>query len=286
MFAEAELTFRGVEFSGSARAEGWRIGKGRAREFGVSDTRFEDRDGINISGRINAFRPGGTVDLRAAAYRGVRLPTLNELYRPFTIFPVTTLANAALKPERVIGAEAEVVGQAAPRRARLGHPLRQPPHECNRQRHRRAEPAPARECRCGRARAELKAAIGWTQGPWSLDGAASFLRARIDDDGNLDRLRPAQVPARSLSATAAYRSERMSFAATLRHLSAAYDDDLNLDRLPPATTIDLVFRRRLADRLNLHLRAENLFDARTITRNQAGSIDLGAPRTIWLGFSL
>ena len=43
------------------------------------------------------------LDLRAAAYTGLRLPTLNELYRPFVVFPVTTRANAALaNPTRFI----------------------------------------------------------------------------------------------------------------------------------------------------------------------------------------
>ena len=36
---------------------------------------------------------------------GFRLPTLNELYRPFVVFPITTQANAALKPEKLKGVE-------------------------------------------------------------------------------------------------------------------------------------------------------------------------------------
>src|SRR5690606_7581985 len=39
---------------------------------------------------------------------GFRLPTLNELYRPFTVFPVRTEANAALTPEKLKGVEAGV----------------------------------------------------------------------------------------------------------------------------------------------------------------------------------
>ena len=34
------------------------------------------------------------------------------------------------------------------------------------------------------------------------------------------------------------------------------------------------------------LRGENLFDTSVITRNQAGSLDLGVPRTLWLGLRL
>jgi len=34
---------------------------------------------------------------------------------------------------------------------------------------------------------------------------------------------------------------------------------------------------------SLVLRGENLTDARIVTRNQGGSIDLGVPRTVWAG---
>ncbi len=40
---------------------------------------------------------------RGAAYLGWRLPTLNELYRPFRVGSDSTVANPALKPERLRG---------------------------------------------------------------------------------------------------------------------------------------------------------------------------------------
>src|SRR3546814_6714215 len=40
-----------------------------------------------------AYDAGEAVSLRAAAYTGLRQPTLNELYRPFVVFPVETRAN-------------------------------------------------------------------------------------------------------------------------------------------------------------------------------------------------
>src|SRR3546814_3307168 len=46
------------------------------------------------------------MSLRAAAYTGFRLPTLNGLYRPFTVFPVLTQANAGLETEKLKGVEA------------------------------------------------------------------------------------------------------------------------------------------------------------------------------------
>jgi outer membrane receptor for ferric coprogen and ferric-rhodotorulic acid len=35
--------------------------------------------------------------------------------------------------------------------------------------------------------------------------------------------------------------------------------------------------------LSLTVRGENLTDEAIVTRNQGGSIDLGVPRTVWLG---
>ena len=60
------------------------------------------------------FHATKALELRAAVYTGLRLPTLNELYRPFVVFPVTTNANAALKPERLLGYEAGLDWQATP----------------------------------------------------------------------------------------------------------------------------------------------------------------------------
>ncbi len=48
----------------------------------------------------------GHLRLRASANRAFRAPTLNELYRDFRVGNVETLANAALRPETLAGAEA------------------------------------------------------------------------------------------------------------------------------------------------------------------------------------
>ena len=42
----------------------------------------------------------------------------------------------------------------------------------------------------------------------------------------------------------------------------------------------------LAGPFSLVLRAENVTGTEVVTRNQAGSIDLGVPRTFWLGVKL
>ncbi len=75
----------------------------------------------------------------------------------------------------------------------------------------------------------------------------------------------------------------MRFAATLRHVGKQFEDDQETDVLPSATTVDLFPQVPLAGRLSFVARAENLFDEEVITRNQGGSMDLGAPRTLWAG---
>jgi len=54
--------------------------------------------------------------------------------------------------------------------------------------------------------------------------------------------------------------------------------------LPHALTVDAVARLPLGHGVTLVARGENLFDEEVVTRNAAGSIDLGTPRTLWIGF--
>jgi outer membrane receptor protein involved in Fe transport len=87
----------------------------------LTDQLFPGRDGWEPTARGGAaWRAGGGLTLRAAAYLGWRLPTLNELYRPFRVGADATAANAALDPERLRGAEAGLEwrprrGHASPR---------------------------------------------------------------------------------------------------------------------------------------------------------------------------
>jgi len=70
----------------------------------VSETISPDRSDWALSWRAGAlFYATRQLELRASAYTGLRLPTLNELYRPFVVFPVVTQANAALENERLQG---------------------------------------------------------------------------------------------------------------------------------------------------------------------------------------
>jgi hypothetical protein len=56
--------------------------------------------------------------------------------------------------------------------------------------------------------------------------------------------------------------------------------------MPAATTLGLFAQAPLRHGFSLIVRAENLTDATVLTRNQAGSMDLGVPRTLWVGVRL
>ncbi|MDQ3078892.1 MAG: TonB-dependent receptor, partial [Pseudomonadota bacterium] len=114
LFAAASWAQAGWSLAGEARADRWAMAGGRLIESDLSgalliNSRFARRTGTEGSGRIAIGRElGDGLAVRGAAYRGWRLPTLNELYRPFRAGPDATAANAALDPERLRGVEAGV----------------------------------------------------------------------------------------------------------------------------------------------------------------------------------
>jgi outer membrane receptor protein involved in Fe transport len=281
-----------VVLTGGVRGDRYTIRNGYYRVLSgdggavLEDSAFPDRHGWEFSWRGGGVvHASDTLHLRAAAYSGLRLPTLNELYRPFAVFPVITNANENLKPERVVGYEAGIDWQATPAvkltltafdnkvkdaitNVTLGTNLRQ---------RRNIEAIRAKGVELG-AQANL--------GRFSFDGSLAYTRARQHNPGtDLDGFRPSQTPAWAESATVGYRpAEGMLFSATLRHIGRQFEDDQETDVLPAATTVDLFAQVPLFDKLSFVARAENLFDETVITRNQGGSMDLGAPRTVWAGF--
>lgn len=291
-FAEDDWTTGRLVLTGGARIDRWTIADGFFRETNAAgaataDRRFTDRHGTAATGRAGAvFRAGDAVAVRAAAYSGFRVPTLNELYRPFVIFPITTQANDALGLERLRGAEVGL--DLRPVRDvrfgltafdnRLGNVVANVTIAPNLRRRENVTAIRARG---------VEATLEARRGAVSLDASYAYSDSRVVAAGTaaaLDGLRPAQSPRHSASATLAWRDRGgRALSATLRHVGRQFEDDLETDALPPATTFDTVALLPLAHRVTLTARAENLLDARVVTRNSGGSVDLGTPRTLWLG---
>jgi outer membrane receptor protein involved in Fe transport len=103
---------------GALRVDHWELGDGFRRESdrGTGRVRasseFADRDGEELNGRLGTrVQLSDSIAIRAAAYSGFRVPTLNELYRPFRVGNDVTEANAQLAPEQLLGGEAGVEWQ-------------------------------------------------------------------------------------------------------------------------------------------------------------------------------
>lgn len=290
LFAEGDLTLGALTLTAGVRADHYVIADGFFAEStagGVptNSLRFPERLGWQASYRGGAVaRVGDGVRVRAAGYTGLRLPTLNELYRPFTVFPVTTQANAALLNERLEGFEvgADLEPSSAVRFSLTGFD--------NRVRNAIANVTLAPNLRqrqniAAIAARGIEASASLRFGPVSIDGSLAYTDARARQSGaDFDGARPAQTPRWIAGATLAYRpADRWLFSTTLRHVGAQFEDDLQSDLLPAFTTLDAFAQVPLSPRLSLVLRGENLANATVVTRNQAGSTDLGTPRTLWLG---
>ena len=133
----------------------------------------------------------------------------------------------------------------------------------------------------------LEFTAAFQQGNFSFDGSLALTDAKVVASGAsvlLNGKRPAQTPKLAASGTLSWRPQTgWLLAATLRHVGAQFEDDLETDILPAATTLDMVAQVPLGRGVTIVVRGENLTDAPIITRNQGGSIDLGAPRTVWAG---
>ena len=295
LFVEDDWQVGNLTLTAGLRADRYWIDNGfyRAIDAGgdtLQDDAFADRSDWEVTWRGGArYRASEVVALRAAVYTGFRLPTLNELYRPFVVFPVVTQANAALEPERIEGWEigfdltpSDAIALSATFfdnrvEGAIANVTLQP----NLRQRRNLDAVEARG---------IEVTGSFTRGRVSFDGSLAFTDASVVGTGfaaPLDGNRPPQVPAFAASATAAYAiGERGRLAATLRHTGVQFEGDREDDVLPAATIVDLFAQLPLVAKLSLVGRVENLFDEDIVTRNQGGSIDLGAPRTGWIGVRL
>ncbi|MEL7219364.1 MAG: TonB-dependent receptor, partial [Pseudomonadota bacterium] len=291
-FVEDDWQIGPLLLTGGLRADHTRIADGFFRAVDangglVSETIAADRSDWALSWRAGAqFYATRRLELRAAAYTGLRLPTLNELYRPFVVFPVVTQANAALENERLRGFEIgfdwqpvnELVVSVTAFDNEVENAIANVTLEPDL---RQRQNLPAIEAQG--IEATLAAAVGKIR----IDASLAYTDATIAGEGAstaLDGNRPPQTPEFAASTTVAWQpADGWRFAGTLRHVSAQFEDDQETDRLAPATTLDLFAQAPLLKHFAIVARAENVLDETIITRNSGGAIDLGVPRTVWLG---
>lgn len=294
LYIEDDLTLGDVVLTGGARADYWTVTKGRFTERNgagnvVINTVHPDRNDWEASFRAGIlWHASDAIDLRAAGYTSFRMPTLNELYRSFAVFPVTTQANAALEPERLKGAEVGfdvkpldgVQFSATAFYNRLGNAIANVTIGTNLRQRRNVDAIEAKGI-------ELSGSIDL--GDFDLDASYAYNDTRVKASGTaigLNGLRPAQSPRHMASGTLAWSGpHKIRLATTVRYVGPQFEDDLQTDILPGATTVDGYARVPIAKGFALIGRVENVFDQEVLTRKVGTSIDLGAPRTFWIGIT-
>ena len=284
-FAEFDRRFGPLVLTAGLRADRFGVTGGFQRDFDGGGTLTgevvpADRSDWGVTWRGGAaYEITPRLSARAAAYRGFRQPTLNELYRPFVIFPLVTLANPQLENEELTGFEigADWRGEDGAEWSltlfdnRLENGIANAAIGPNLRQRRNLDAIEARG---------IEASAGYGAGPLRIDTSVAYTDATLASDDS----RPPQSPA--FSATAFLRwqaSERARMTVSLRHVGEQFEDADGADVLPAFTTLGATASYRLAGPLELVLRGENLTDETIVTRNSGGSVDLGVPRTVWLG---
>ena len=305
LFADGSVEAGRVTLTLGGRLDRWRIGDGflteRALAGGaaLTDVRYAERTGTEATGRAGVAWQPGPLTLRAAAYRGWRLPTLNELYRPFRVGADATAANAALAPEHLDGVEAGVTLRH--RRASLAATVfdnRLTGAIANVT----AGQGPGTFPQVGvvgaggvyRVRRNLDAIRSrgveidaeWHPGAVGARLSYAHTDARVRASGAalaLDGLRPAQTPLDQATASLDWRHGGWAASATVRYVARQFEDDANSRSLAPATTLDAFLAIPLTAGLAIEARAENLTDTRVEAAVTNGVVERATPRTLWLG---
>jgi vitamin B12 transporter len=309
-FAEASAKVGGVTLSAGARLDRWQVSGGHLFEQTIAtdavlrDERDPRRSGWLPTARGGVLAPlGNGLSLRSAAYLGWRMPTLNELFRPFRAGADATAANPDLDPERLAGTEAGIEYANGPVRlsvtgfvnrlsdAIANVTMAQGPGNFPQVGFVGAAGAFRQRQNVDAVNVRgVEASAEWTKGPWALRAGASITRARLKASGAaapLDGLRPAQTPKFAGSLSASWEQDGKVAALVLRRVGGQFDDDTNTRVLKGATTLDAFASWPIGRTLQLVARAENLTNALVMAGiGGDGSVERATPRTLWIGVRL
>lgn len=299
----------GLSWTLSGRVDRWWLGTGYRKEdniggTNISDATFAARSGWEGSGRAGLRWQDGALALRGAAYRGWRLPTLNELYRPFRVGADATAANENLTPERLWGGDVGVEW------ARNGASL--------------SVTAFANRLNGAIANVTLGMGPGNFPGVGFVAAGATYSRREnldaivskgLELAGGYDfgmvragisyALTDAEVRASGTSAAlngkdpAQIARHSGSFSlqsqsagplggfATLRYIGKQQEDDIGQLQLADAWTLDGGLHWRVRTGLTVEVRGENLFDELVPAAiSSSGIIERATPRTLWVGLRI
>jgi vitamin B12 transporter len=284
----------GVRADYWSTAQGHLVQQVRANNAVLLDNDFKGREGTVPTARAGARRTiWDNQYLRVAAYEGFRVPTLNELYRPFRVGNNNTMANAGLKPEKLYGAEIGWGGAFGAvtwnltgfwnrlHDAVANVTVASSPFGVTFQRE-----------NAGDVRAlGLEGDAQWQLGDaLSARAAFSITDARVDQNPStipagfpsLTGNRPAQAPPVTITGGATWLPfDKLKLDANLRWESARFEDDQNTKRLGSAFVLDVKAAYSLTSALAAFVAVNNATNANIATAQAAdGTISYGEPR-LW-----
>lgn len=309
LFAEDTwLVSSNTTIVGGLRVDHWDLFDGfrqeteRATGRVLTDSKFADRDGNEINGRLGArVKATNTLALRGALYTGFRVPTLNELYRPFRVGNDVTEANAALKPEHLVGGEVALEWQATQTFRLTGTGFLN-----------RMEDAvgnvtigvgpgtfnpggfiPAGGVLRQRQNVDLVVAPGFeATAEWQLipslrlKAGYLFTHPTIEQaaDPALEGKLLAQTPEHVFTGGVEWTpATKWLVNAQIRYSDRQFEDDQNSRVLAPFATVDAALIYDFSSRGSAAIRVENLFNTEVETGKSAdGLVSIGAPRLVSL----
>ena len=227
--------------------------------------------------------------LRIAGYVGFRVPTLNELYRPFRVGNVVTNANAGLRPEKLYGAEIGYGGMweslqwdATAFWNQLHNAIANVTIAENTQQRQNAG-----DVQAFGLEGEVRDTIRDDLSVWS---AISYTDAQFVS-GQLDGLRPAQAPRTVITGGATWHAlDALILEAQLHWEGLRFENDINTLRLGSAFVLDLRATYNFTEHLAAYLQVTNAADAKVATAANTDSLlgtvfSYGEPRVFWVGLS-
>jgi outer membrane receptor protein involved in Fe transport len=294
--------------TGGARVDEWRNYNGHRIETTLAtgavtlNPVIANTSGAVPTGRAGLRRELGAVYVRAAAYAGFRVPSLNELYRPFRVGNNITEANENLKPEKLYGGEA-AIGQdqgvftwsATGFVNQLKDPITNVTQGYGPATFPRAGFVPAGGIFYMRENAGVINATGVEADAryqpvkaLELRLSGAFTDAKVDGqavDPQLTGKRPAQTPKVVITGGASWAATaKLSFNAELRYEGQRFEDDLNTLNLRAAAGVDARVSYRITRDFSVFLAAENLTNAAIETGQTADRVlSYDEPRVIRIG---
>ena len=310
-FIEGSTVLGPLTLTGGGRLDHWSIKGGFLTETATGtgsvtlDLKFANRSGTRPTFRGGALlKLANNISLRTAGYTGFRVPTLNEIYRPFRVGADATAANGALGLEKLKGFEGGVnvrAGKAALGLTAFWNQLDGAIANVTLGAGPAVFPQVGFVTAGGVFRQRLnvdaidvkgvEATATVPLGDFRLSASYAYTDARVRASGPslpLDGKRPAQTPAHQGSATFTYApASGPQGSLSLRYAGAQFEDDLQTRRLPKAFILGGVVSVPLFAGVCIVARAENIFDEKVVSGiSSTGVEDLGTPQTFWLGLTL